>query len=84
MMPYSNKYNAIPICRTHIACVNTPNFDACVRATTRARTHASKFIVCAFKFHSFKRSHPFVCERTGSDNARVPATKLSLVALVVA
>ena len=27
MMPYSSEYDAIPICRTHGACVNTPNFD---------------------------------------------------------
>ena len=34
MMLYSNEYDAIPICRTHGACVNTPNFDACVLAFT--------------------------------------------------
>ena len=33
MMPYSNEYDAIPICRTHGACVNTPNVDASVRYT---------------------------------------------------
>ena len=33
MMPYSNENDAIPICRTRGACVNTPNFDASVVAS---------------------------------------------------
>ena len=35
MMPYSNEYDAIPICRTHARslCVH-PNFQATTRATS--------------------------------------------------
>ena len=47
MMPYSNEYDAIPICRTHGACVNTPNFDACVRQFCRL-SHALSLLVRSY------------------------------------
>ena len=48
MMPYSNEYDAIPICRTHGSCVNTPNFDACVRQATILSLVARVVASCAF------------------------------------
>ena len=41
MMPYSNEYDAIPICRTHARslCVH-PNFQATTRATS------DNFVAC--------------------------------------
>ena len=73
MIPYFNEYDAIfqwlwchtymPHARTHGACVNTPNFDACVRATS------DNFVACSTRCR-------FLCVLTLSHSASQPPNSL--------
>ena len=69
MMSYSNKYDAIPICRTHARrmCVH-PNFQATTRATS------DNFVACRSRCR-------FLCVHTLTSHSRVAHRYLSTPSL---